>query len=734
MDFYDKLENDINEFFNSEQYNNLNSNNIKIEFFELKYKYPNAICELIIEDKKLFLNIITRFKKIINESSDYSYDDVIELINKPIITNLNTKKKIKCNRFEEIIKEYLFENDWFLSYYDSIKPNIENIEPNLPISNFTWRDNQKEAIDRLYKNGLETGIHCQATGTGKSYIIINYIDYVKKMINSKCKIILFTERVNILKDLFDFKDKKINKDKLNEWRINGIGDLTEFDIIDRVTIKKKDWVEILNNATKPTLLVINRAYLTLNCNSDIGYKKINKLNLIIHDECHSSTSILCHQFLKHWKNKNIPIVGFSATPLRNGKSDGEFNKDKLIEIFNDSNNKLNLLTDYNMIYSIQQELILPPKFYWYNMQTYQTKSKIKKELISEEEIGSVFSILNDVMDILPNKKIVAWCGTIKLCKEWYKQFNQHKEKIKYMFPEVFKIETFIDNSESKTNDYQTFREKESYSILFCAQKHREGSDIKKLDSCIFLDKVKNRGSIPFIQSIGRVLRKVDTDPNKFCGIIIDGVVKDNDNYDKVFVDKILGYYFALANLTNEDGEDKYEAYAKIRDVVKFDKENKIININVSNVTIPINCKKLDWANVVSKFSVLLEKKVNLTPEEAFQMYINKLKTIESFMIPENDFWEEYKKLDHERLNLPEDIYEPYKHIWETKTWYDILGFKYYNYTEFINFITVYKINSNKKLHNYLKKNNSNKFPYYPEEYYRLSGWNNWDFDNNDLLL
>ena len=634
-------------------------------------------------------------------------------------------------------------------YYDGLKPIIDIVDlvPTLPISNFIWRANQKEAIDRLNKKGLETGIHCQATGTGKSYIIINYIDYVKKVVNPKCNIILFTERVNILKDLFDFENNKINTNKLDEWKLNGIGDLNDFDIIDRVTIKKKDWVELLNKSTKPTLLVINRAYLTLDCNSNLGYKKINNLALILHDECHGSTSNLCHNFLKYWKQKKVPIVGFSATPLKNGKTEGEFNKDKLIEIFN-IDNKLNLLTDYNMIYSIKQQLILPPKFYWYNMdtyQTYQTKTIItkKEELITETEIGSIMSILNEIMDILPNKKIVAWCGTIKLCKEWHKKFNEYKEKLKNIFPEISKIETFIDISTSKTEDYKQFKDKNSFAILFCAQKHREGSDIKKLDCCIFLDKVKNRSSIPFIQSIGRVLRRDDTEPNKTCGIIIDGVVKDNEQYEKIFIDKILGYYFALANLTNveetNDTENKYEEYIKIRDVVKFDKENKIININVANTTIPINCKKLDWDKAVSQFNVLLEKKVNLTPEEAFEMYINKIKTLESFKNPENEFWKEYQKLDHDNLGLPTDIYEPYKHIWETKTWYDLLGFtnKYYNYSKFKEFICKNKINSEKKLHKYLIKYNCSNYPFYPDEYYRLKGWTNWhmsNLDNKNIII
>jgi len=60
------------------------------------------------------------------------------------------------------------------------------------------------------------------------------------------------------------------------------------------------------------------------------------------------------------------------------------------------------------------------------------------------------------------------------------------------------------------------------SILFCAVKHREGSDIPFLDACLFADKVKNRGIIPFIQSIGRILRIA---PNKTKELFWKGSLK-----------------------------------------------------------------------------------------------------------------------------------------------------------------------------------------------------------------
>ena len=56
--------------------------------------------------------------------------------------------------------------------------------------------------------------------------------------------------------------------------------------------------------------------------------------------------------------------------------------------------------------------------------------------------------------------------------------------------------------------------------MFCAVKHREGSDIPNIDCCIFMDLVENRGERTFIQCMGRVLR-TDKQGKKKYGLIID---------------------------------------------------------------------------------------------------------------------------------------------------------------------------------------------------------------------
>ena len=80
------------------------------------------------------------------------------------------------------------------------------------------------------------------------------------------------------------------------------------------------------------------------------------------------------------------------------------------------------------------------------------------------------------------------------------------------------------------------------------------------------------------------------------------------------------------------------------------------------------------------------------------MIIKKIKTIDAFNNPLNDFWKEYNKLDHQLLGIPPDIYETYPQIWSIKTWYDVLGLKYYNYDKFKTFIISHNIKTIKKYH------------------------------------
>lgn len=692
-----------------------------------KYNYPELMKNLIVEDHKIVMKIIIFYYKDIDirTNNGHTYEEIIN--NLEFVTNNSSPKKEKYIRFNLIIKSWLNSINFFSETIEGSNVNIITDEEIIEYKHLNnnkkiiheFRINQIDAFEKLEKYGLKTGIHCQATGCGKTYIIIRYIDYVLRNFENP-RIILFTERINILADLFDFVDKKCigNKNKILEWLNNGIGDLRNLDIINRVTNKTKDWNTLLANATKPTLLVINRAFLT----KGDPYKsfKKNDINLILHDECHNTSSIQCYKFLKFAKSIDIPIVGFSATPLRTGKNDLE----KLLKIYAepDDEKNLNLLTDYNMIFAITNKLIVPPEFHWFQLGSF--KSRKNKELVTQEELGAVLEMLNLVVLKMKNKKIVAWCGTIELAKEWKRLFElNYKQRVN-----LKDLEFGIDTSVSDTGDYKKFKNINGNMILFCAQKHREGSDIQRLDACIFLDKVCNRGAIPFIQSIGRVLRLcIFTD--KIYGIIIDGYLKENNNYAKVIIDKIFDYYFALQNITSDfNSENKYDTYVKFKDVIKLNPEKEEIALIINGITININCHRLEWKNIEEKYSGILQQKLKISKDEYFNIIINKLKEMEPFQNCENNFWDEYSKLDHKELHFPVNILEEYSEFFNTKTWYDLLELKKYltldNFR--IQFYKDYpKIKSiNEKSYHKIKKNIN--IPNYPFEYYRLENINTYE--------
>ena len=117
---------------------------------------------------------------------------------------------------------------------------------------------------------------------------------------------------------------------------------------------------------------------------------------------------------------------------------------------------------------------------------------------------------------------------IKSCKdyarEWSKYFNDY----------LISIDTSVEIDEF--NSFEEFEKKDEKALLFCAGKHREGSDIKNLDCAVFLDFVQNRYCKTFVQCIGRVLRK-DKNNIKKSGLIIDIKAKSSTK----IIDKMSEY-------------------------------------------------------------------------------------------------------------------------------------------------------------------------------------------------
>ncbi len=331
------------------------------------------------------------------------------------------------------------------------------------------RKNQLNAINASIENDFKSGIHFHATGTGKSWIALEImLQFIERY--PKSNIIWLCEQKSILMEQF-------NKKTIYE---KGYGKIYEKFMVINYTVKKdKEWYSKLNSSQfwgKPVLLIINRSYLV----SQLKYKMIRvNIDMIIHDECHTinNTTKKFYDYMID-KYKDIRCIGFSATP-------------SLVEPYK------NIISKYTIYDAFLENVIVPPKIKF-----------IKSKFILND--NETMELCKRLIEPLPYKKIIVWCGIIQKCNELSKLWKE-------TFQDYLVITDTSYNTDSKYEEYLLRDEK---AIMFCASKHREGSDIKNLDCCIFLDKVENRGSKVFVQSIGRVLRKDKLQKKKF-GLILD---------------------------------------------------------------------------------------------------------------------------------------------------------------------------------------------------------------------
>lgn len=338
------------------------------------------------------------------------------------------------------------------------------------------RDNQTRAIRASIENDFESGVHYQATGTGKSWIAMHIIlEFHKKYPTSN--ILWICEKKSILIEQFKYQHlKERNFDIIFQ----------KFNILNFSAFKLSDWYNSVNTSiywNKPVLLIINRAFLTFNNK----YKKIKiPFHLVIHDECHTIVNKSTKDFYEFILSKDqiVKCIGFSATPSLH------------LEPYK------KIITSYSIYDAFLENVIVPPKIIWFSCDDilyYEEIIVLLKEQIEKAQL--VF------------KKIIIWCGMIDLC-------FKIADLCAKVFPDYMLCIDTSCSYKKGYGSYEEFYKIEQKAFLFCAAKHREGSDILNLDGCVFLDKVEHRCPKVFLQCIGRVLRKDKKNLKKF-GLIID---------------------------------------------------------------------------------------------------------------------------------------------------------------------------------------------------------------------
>jgi superfamily II DNA or RNA helicase len=607
----------------------------------------------------------------------------------------------------------------------------ENIFDN---QNTNLRPNQILAINRTIEQGFKSGIHNQIMGAGKSFIILNTISKHYEITKKNLIYIIMTERSEILSRLFLEYDIKINdyKSELNKnniklWKDKNIINMGQFDFVENITKKSKIFREI-KSRNKPIIWIINNAFIKTRYN----YKKINRdyLGLILVDECHSISGIKNYEMLKWLKygnnlaspnNRIKSIIGFSATPLRPYK-----NVDKYItDIYSLQDNKLNIISNYTMIDALKDSIILPFKHIILEQETNITKTEYIKMIYN--------NYIRDNND-LPYKKGVGWT----------KRLNEFKTDNEQGIYNIFKkscnnYNIFQHHSNMKdNNEFQTFCDLENNGILLCVNCCKEGSDIKNLDYAIYLDNVKKRSNIVSLQTSGRVMRIDENKLKKYALIleIIERDEKEEMNIEYLTCNKIYNYYKSILNLSLQEEIKDYDKniidnFMNLYKNTHIRQDKKEISIIIDNIEciIKLDVKTIDWI----LFKKYLDDNINKNDiKEQFNKIIEKIKNLEQFKNPDNDFWLEYDKLDHKLLNIEPDIKNKYLEIWKYNTWYDILNLKKY-----IRLIDLKILLENKypyitditpTLYETLRKYNN--IPQRPFEYYRLENINTY----NDILV
>jgi superfamily II DNA or RNA helicase len=561
---------------------------------------------------------------------------------------------------------------------------------------FTLNKSQQLVYDYYQQNGIQTGLICNATGTGKTNCIFMTIGWISETIEI---IFILCHYKNIIKQMFYNEYNEFDYKKFRELKTSNIIDIWDYEIYDLTIERTRN--EILNNietikkSTNKKIFLINPQYIS---NNKTRYKLLPKPTRLIHDEAHSITGKNTYNFLKYFKKQNCKIIGLTATPIRNIKK--QDNYDILQDIYS-VNENINIISNYEIIKAITDKEILNIEIYWYECFLDGTNKENKLNITN---IENCIECINKILNVLPNKKILIWCGTIS-----------HAIKMKIeILKKINNINVYIDHSKTEQDDSQDFIkfQESEFGILVCADKHREGSDIRYLDCIVFADLVKKKNELPFIQCLGRVQRKSNIlDKNqKTVGYVIDSYDISHDIEKKTtdIINKLIYYYYDFFSRTldknitrHENILEQYKDIIERYSFIRYIDENLImIKLNDElNIKIHCNLENINFDNVRKQFKIIITehiiKEYNLTELEELEFNYKKFRLDnKKYGIKTND---EYI----EKINVYNYIENPeiyYQNIW--KGWYDYLGIDASKYTltfdEFENILQKLELNTAKQ--------------------------------------
>jgi len=671
--------------------------------------------------------------------------DKLKIVSKSKISHDSTNSLIDdfINDFERDDFTNNFQNDTYCLPTEeinfNIKINYDTINQLAGIKQLELNKSQLQVLD-YYKNyGLHSGIICHATGTGKTYCIFLTIGYFQPDV-----VYILCSYKNILHQMFYNSDGLFDYEKFAKLKYGNFFDISMYDVYDlsnssnqnRKDILRKEHLDYINSSLnhRKKMFIMNYQFI----GNDDKYTLLPKPDMIIHDELHSITGSTTYKILSYYKELGSKIIGLSATPIRNIHS--ETNYDKLKYIYSDNTPNINIISSYENIKAIINDDILNICINWFEA------SLINNAKLNRSDESNIRNCLNCILNTIqnnqnniPNRKVLVWCKTIDHTELIYKTILNDQR-----FIDLFHNGIFMDHSKTET-EINNFKKIKSNTVLICAEKYREGSDIEYLDMIVFADFVKDKSELPFIQCIGRVQRK---GYNKTIGTVIDhyDVSSNYEKKTKDIVNKLIGYYqnfFSsgqINKLSQNNIQEALEMYNNILNRYKFIKnaDSNIIEIKLDDlhhIKINTSLGEANFENLNLQFTPLIVEHIN---KELQLDQDNKLSfEYESFRIlnQNNGLYgfktktEYYNNSDEYMLEKEPEI--KYAKIW--KNWYHYLGIDTTIYPptkkDWQNLCKQFKI---KRFNDYYKKAEQYNLPLMPEELYNIKSLVS-EFTDENLL-
>lgn len=585
------------------------------------------------------------------------------------------------------------------------------------IKNFKWRENQKKAIDNVIEQDFISGVHSQIMGSGKTNINFKSISEHYRIYEQNYIYPIVCDKIEVLQHMCFNEDGVLDPGDVSFWKGAGIINLEKFHVLNCISGKNIKNIR----CDKPTILIINTQSFSkldttiqyyenvdkeIEKGENVIIKKVKqlttinipkKISFVTIDECHNVSGPEFYQLLRKFKYEyKIHCIGYSATIVRIGS------EKNVIDIFSDTLNdngakQLNIISSYDMIQAIKDDIILPPHY-----SLVQIKPSFVKR-VGKTNKSIIKKMISDKMKCLPYRKFLLWVKTIDQMKRFYNYFVKEFKSMK-IYCSCSMDKKMALHSNSYNTNVDEYYQQEGDAIMVAVNKFKEGSDIPHVDCVGYLDAVKKRGILISLQTAGRVLRP-DKEMLKERGYIIDTYV--NNDYMSLSVDRIINYYRYIANLAecadNVINTSNYNVIMHLWNNTTYDETTQTMITKVDEdvkhnieIKLDITTKSFDWAKLFELIGEGLKKLVGVTNNNEFEIVINKLKQSHYFD-KYSDFWETYYAVSDE-LNLPKDFQEKYKDIFEKSTWYEIMGYDISEWYDSINKIkkTIIKL-SNKKI-------------------------------------